>query len=106
MFNSKIKKIIKGETSKYNLFLLGGETFVKVHGFGKGGRNEEAVLGALRFIKNKELFSETGTGNTVYLQNIKPYVSEVSVIFENNNLIETKEIISLPETKENDPFEC
>ena len=51
-------------------------------------------------IKNKELFSETGTGNTVYLQNIKPYVSEVSVIFENNNLIEAKEIISLPETKE------
>ncbi len=65
----KIKKIIKGETSKYNLFLLGGETFVKVHGFGKGGRNEEAVLGALRFIKNKELFiscASDGIDNTSF----------------------------------------
>ena len=65
----KIQKMIKGKVSEYNLFLLGGETFVKVQGFGKGGRNEEAVLGALRFIKDDELFiscASDGIDNTPF----------------------------------------
>ena len=65
----KIKKMIKGKTSKYNLFLIGGETFVKAQGTGRGGRNQEAVLGALRFIKNDKLFASCasdGIDNTPF----------------------------------------
>ena len=47
--------------SRCNLFLAGGETTVKVEGRGKGGRNQEAVLGALERIAKNELFVSTAS---------------------------------------------
>ncbi len=49
------------------VILAGGETTVEVIGKGKGGRNQEVVLGALPFLENKELIaclSSDGRDNT------------------------------------------
>ncbi len=49
------------------LILAGGETTVEVTGTGKGGRNQEVVLGALPFLENGELIvslSSDGRDNT------------------------------------------
>lgn len=50
------KKIMENLHKQKNgaIFLYGGESTVKVRGGGKGGRNQELVLSALRFIENGE----------------------------------------------------
>ncbi|MCX7616117.1 MAG: DUF4147 domain-containing protein [Patescibacteria group bacterium] len=67
-FLSFLKKIKKGE-----VFLLAGETTVKIEGKGKGGRNQEAVLGAIAWAYQKKFdfhnllvasFSSDGWDNT------------------------------------------
>lgn len=79
------------------LFLLGGETTVRVTGKGKGGRNQEAVLGALRYIKDNELFlsaASDGVDNTEYAgaiadkqtkQKAEAKGLDVNTYLENNN---------------------
>lgn len=47
------KNLIK-QIKPNEALLAGGETFVYVKGNGKGGRNQELVLGALRALKEKE----------------------------------------------------
>ena len=60
-----IKEVQKGE-----LLLVGGETTVEIKGSGKGGRNQELVLWALKKIKktNKDIlfisFASDGLDNT------------------------------------------
>ncbi len=62
----KIVKEIRKEKPK-TILLYGGETTVKVTGSGKGGRNQELVLSALRLIKDNELiiaFASDGLDNS------------------------------------------
>ena len=42
-------------------FIAGGECYVKVHGDGKGGRNQEAMLSALRIIEDNVVLASIGT---------------------------------------------
>lgn len=44
------------DSAASGIILAGGETTVTVHGSGKGGRNQEVVLGALSSIADNELF--------------------------------------------------
>lgn len=51
-----IKNISKNNIKKpKKLYISGGETTVKVIGDGKGGRNQEMVLGALNYFKDKDI---------------------------------------------------
>jgi len=51
----RILKVLRGKPCVPQIVLAGGETTVIVKGKGKGGRNQELVLGALPFLKNKEI---------------------------------------------------
>jgi glycerate-2-kinase len=58
---------IKKEKNK-TVLIYGGETTVKIIGKGKGGRNQELALSALRFIDNNELviaFASDGKDNSL-----------------------------------------
>jgi glycerate-2-kinase len=45
-----------------NLYITGGETTVKIIGSGKGGRNQEMVLGSVNYLNNKNIvFSSFAT---------------------------------------------
>lgn len=46
-------KTLIDETNTNEILLVGGETTVKVIGKGKGGRNQEVVLGSLQFLDDK-----------------------------------------------------
>ncbi|MBR2577797.1 MAG: glycerate kinase [Erysipelotrichaceae bacterium] len=46
---------ISNGTKEKTCLILGGETVVKVTGKGKGGRNQELVLSAPRFIKDRDI---------------------------------------------------
>ncbi len=50
----RLMKVLRSKKSP-QLILAGGETTVMVRGKGKGGRNQELVLGALSFLKDKEI---------------------------------------------------
>lgn len=53
----ELGKLIKEQVNKKrkHCFLFGGETTVTVNGIGKGGRNQELVLGSLIELKNVQL---------------------------------------------------
>ncbi len=56
-------------TPPHTALLVGGETTVKVKGTGKGGRNQEVVLGALPFIDNQTIiasFDSDGWDNSPF----------------------------------------
>jgi glycerate-2-kinase len=56
----EVAKQIIEQLSKENVgtvLLYGGETTVKILGKGKGGRNQEMSLSAMRFIKDNQIFS-------------------------------------------------
>lgn len=60
-------KFLLGQTQGDEVLLTGGETFVKIKGSGKGGRNLEVTLGALENLKKDEFiisFASDGIDNT------------------------------------------
>ncbi|HOB89774.1 MAG TPA: MOFRL family protein, partial [Candidatus Colwellbacteria bacterium] len=62
----KICETLREEPSQ-TVLLYGGETVVVVKGDGKGGRNQELALSALRFVKDDELIltlASDGRDNT------------------------------------------
>lgn len=57
-----IEKAANHLHDKKMVFISGGETTVTVKGSGSGGRNQEMVLGAVEFLKNKDIvFSSFAT---------------------------------------------
>jgi len=62
-------KLLVEHAAPYTALLVGGETTVKVKGKGIGGRNQEVVLGALPYIKDKTMiasFDSDGWDNSSF----------------------------------------
>lgn len=57
---SLVGKVLLKTAKKNHAVIAGGETTVTVHGHGKGGRNQELCLSALRYLKD-ELIISIGT---------------------------------------------
>ncbi len=64
-----VGKLFLKRLSKNSCLLAGGETTVIVRGNGKGGRNQEVSLGALRYLKSNEILislASDGHDNTKF----------------------------------------
>lgn len=84
-------------TPPQHLLLAGGETTVTVRGDGKGGRNQEVVLGALEILDDKTIIASFGTdgqdnseyagaiGDATTLQKAETKTLEVREYLDNSN---------------------
>lgn len=54
-------KILIEKTNPNEILLIGGETTVRVKGKGKGGRNQELVLAALKYLDEKTVIASFGS---------------------------------------------
>ena len=50
-----VDKVLNYMNSKSRVFISGGETTVTIHGDGKGGRNQEMILGSVRDLFEKDV---------------------------------------------------
>jgi len=64
-----VGRMLIEKTPPHTVLLVGGETIVKVKGSGAGGRNQEVVLGALRYLTNDLViasFDSDGWDNSLF----------------------------------------
>ena len=64
-----VGRMLIEKTPPHTALLVGGETIVKVKGSGAGGRNQEVVLGALRYLTNDLViasFDSDGWDNSLF----------------------------------------
>jgi len=92
-------KILLEKTNSGELLLAGGETTVKIKGSGKGGRNQQVVLSALKFLKENELIISCASDG-------HDYTKAAGAVGDKETIKKTKELGLDPEkfAKNNDSF--
>ncbi len=92
-------KILLEKTNSGELLLAGGETTVKIEGSGKGGRNQQVVLSALKYLKENELIISCASDG-------HDYTEAAGAVGDEETIKKAKELELDPEkfAKNNDSF--